>query len=229
MGEWIEVAGPDGAFRAWLARPAGPVKGGVVVAQEIFGVNAVMRGKADWLAREGFLALAPELFWRIAPGVELTDQSEAEWGQALDLMRKFNVDAGVRDVQVSINALRTLGALRTGVLGYCLGGLVAYLAAVRTDSDASVSYHGGGVHQHLGELHNLKTPLMFHNAGKDSFIPAAAQQQIADAVAGNPLVTLHMYAEQDHAFTREGGKHFDAAAAELSNARSIAFLKAHLS
>jgi carboxymethylenebutenolidase len=228
MGEWIDIAGPDGAFRAYLARPASAVLGAVVVAQEIFGVNAVMRGKTDWLAREGFLAVCPDLFWRIEPGIDITDHSEAEWKRAVDLMNKFDVSAGVRDVAAALDAARGLGAAKAGVMGYCLGGLVAFLAACRTNSDASVAYHGGGIHNHLDEAANLKKPLMLHNAMKDSFIPIAALEAIRSALGANPLVTIHEYAEQDHAFTREGGAHHDAAAAQLADARTIAFLKANL-
>jgi carboxymethylenebutenolidase len=228
MGEWIDIAGPDGAFRAYLARPAGAARGAVVVAQEIFGVNAVMRGKADWLAREGFLALCPDLFWRLEPGIDITDQSDAEWKRAIDLMNRFNVDAGVRDVAAALDAARGLGAARAGVMGYCLGGLLAYLAACRTNSDASIAYHGGGIHNHLDEAANLKKPLMLHNAMKDSFIPPAALEAIRAALGANPLVAIHEYAEQDHAFTREGGAHYDAAATQTANARTLAFFKANL-
>lgn len=228
MGEWVQVQGPDGAFKAYVARPAGAVKGAVVVVQEIFGINAVMRGKADWLASEGFLAIAPDLFWRIEPGIELTDQSDAEWKRAIELMSALDKDASVRDIAATLAHARSLGAAKAGVMGYCMGGYLAFLAACRTDSDASVAYHGGGIHTALGEAANIKTPAMLHNPMKDSFIPVEALNTIRETLKGNPLVTVHEYAEQDHAFTREGGAHYDAAARALADGRTIAFFKQNL-
>ena len=111
MGEWVQVRGPDGEFKTYVARPSGTPKGAVVVVQEIFGVNAVMRGKADWLAREGFLAVAPDLFWRIKPGIDLTDQSEAEWKQALDYMNQLDKNASVKDVAATLSWARAISSL----------------------------------------------------------------------------------------------------------------------
>jgi carboxymethylenebutenolidase len=228
MGDWVQVAGPDGAFKAYVARPSGPPKGAVVVVQEIFGVNAVMRGKADWLAREGFLAVAPDLFWRIKPGIELTDQSEGEWKQALEHMNALDKNAGVKDVAATLAWARTQGVGKAGVMGYCMGGYIAFLAACRTDTDATVAYHGGGIHTALGEAGGIKKPVMLHNPMKDGFIPVEALNTIRETLKSNLLVTIHEYAEQDHAFTREGGAHYDAAATALADGRTIAFFKQNL-
>ena len=225
MGEWVQMQGPDGAFKAYAARPAGTPSAAVVVVQEIFGVNAVMRGKADWLAREGLLAIAPDLFWRIRPDVELTDQTDAEWKEAIELMNQLDKDAAVRDIAATLAHVRTMGPSKAGVMGYCMGGYLAFLAACRTDTDASVAYHGGGIHTALGEAGGIKKPLMLHNPMKDAFIPVEALNAIRETLKGNPLVTIHEYAEQDHAFTREGGKHYDAAATRIADARTAAFLK----
>lgn len=224
MGEWVEVQGPDGSFKAYVARPSGTPRGAVVAIQEIFGVNAVMRGKADWLASEGFLAVAPDLFWRIKPGIDLTDQSEAEWKQALDYMNQLDKNASVKDVQATLTWARSQGVSKAGVLGYCMGGYIAFLAACRTDTDASVAYHGGGIHTALNEAGAIKKPMMLHNPMKDGFIPREALDTIRETLASNPLVTVHEYAEQDHAFTREGGAHYDEAAKQLADGRTIAFL-----
>lgn len=224
MGEWVQIAGPDGAFKAYVARPSGTPKGAVVAIQEIFGVNAVMRGKADWLAREGFLAIAPDLFWRIAPGIELTDQSEGEWKQAIDYMNQLDKNASVKDVQAALTWARSQGVSKAGVMGYCMGGYIAFLAACRTDADASVCYHGGGIHTALGEAGGIKKPVMLHNPMKDGFIPVEALNTIRETLKSNPLVTVHEYTEQDHAFTREGGAHYDEAAKQLADGRTIAFL-----
>ena len=224
MGDWVEVQGPDGAFKAYVARPAGTPKGAVVAIQEIFGVNAVMRGKADWLAREGFLAVAPDLFWRIKPGIDLTDQSEAEWKQALDYMNQLDKNASVKDVQATLTWARSQGVSKAGALGYCMGGYIAFLAACRTDTNATVAYHGGGIHTALGEAGAIKKPVMLHNPMKDGFIPREALDTIRETLASNPLVTVCEYAEQDHAFTREGGAHYDEAAKQLADGRTIEFL-----
>jgi carboxymethylenebutenolidase len=228
MGEWVEVQGPDGAFKAYVARPAGTPKAAVVAIQEIFGVNAVMRGKADWLAREGFLAVAPDLFWRIKPGIDITDQSEGEWKQAIEYMNLLDKNASVRDVQATLAWARSQGVGKAGVMGYCMGGYIAFLAACRTDTDASVAYHGGGIHTALAEAGGIKKPVLLHNPMKDGFIPVDALNTIRETLAPNPLVTIYEYAEQDHAFTREGGAHYDEAAKQLADGRTIAWLNEHL-
>lgn len=228
MGEWVQVQGPDGPFKAYVARPAGVPKGAVVVVQEIFGVNSVMRGKADWLAREGFLAIAPDLFWRIQPGVELTDQTDTEWKRAIELMNQLDKNASVGDVAATLALARSMSAAKAGVMGYCMGGYLAFLAACRTDTDASVAYHGGGIHTALGEARAIKQPLMLHNPMKDAFIPIEALNTIRETLASNPLVTVHEYADQDHAFAREGGKHYDAEATGIADARTLAFFQQHL-
>jgi carboxymethylenebutenolidase len=228
MGEWVEVQGPDGAFKAYIARPSGTPKAAVMAIQEIFGVNAVMRGKADWLAREGFLAIAPDLFWRITPGIDITDQTDAEWKQALDYMNQLDKNASVGDVQATLTHARGMGVGKVGCLGYCMGGYIAFLAACRTDTDASVVYHGGGIHTALDEASNIKNAVLLDNPMKDSFIPVEALNTIRETLKDNPLVTVCEYAEQDHAFTREGGKHYDEAAKQLADGRTIAFLNRHL-
>jgi carboxymethylenebutenolidase len=229
MGEWVQIEGPDGAFKAYVARPSAAPKVGVVVLQEIFGVNKVVRGKADWLAREGFLAVAPDLFWRIEPGVDITDQSEAEWAKAMDLMDKYvKLNVGTKDIEAAITATRKMGVSKVGAVGYCLGGLLAYLTACRTDCDASVGYYGVNIPAFLGEAGKIKKPLMLHIAGKDGFVKKDAQDAMHAALDPNPLVTLHDYPERDHAFTREGGKNYHAGDAKIADGRTVGFFKQHL-
>ncbi len=140
MGEMTTIKTQDGDFAAYVARPSNPKAPAVVVIQEIFGVNAVMRGVCDELAAAGFLAVCPDLFWRIEPGVDITDQSEAEWKKAFELYNAFDVDAGVKDIAATIDHVRGLAECsgKVGAVGYCLGGLLAFLTSTRTDSDASV-------------------------------------------------------------------------------------------
>jgi carboxymethylenebutenolidase len=228
-GRWVEIGAEAGAFKAYVASPAVPARGAVVVIQEIFGVNEGVRGKADWLAREGYLAIAPDLFWRLEPGVELTDKTEGEWKRAFDLMNRFDQDSGVADIQRTLDYARTVEkAGKVGAVGYCLGGLLAYLTACRTNADAAVGYYGVSIEQKLGEAANLRTPLMLHIAGKDQFVKKEAQEAIVAGLELKANVAIHIYPEQDHAFTRVGGAHFDAHAAELADGRTVAFFRQHL-
>jgi carboxymethylenebutenolidase len=227
----ITVKGSDGAFGGYLASPGSGRGPGIVVIQEIFGVNAVMRTIADEFAARGYFALVPDLFWRLEPGVQLTDKTDAEWKRAFDLMGRFDQTKGVADIQSAIAQLRkTPGcAEKVGAVGYCLGGLLAYLSAARTDGDAFVGYYGVNIQEKLSEADNIKKPLMLHVAAKDQFVPPAAQKKVIDGLKGNRLVTIHVYPEMDHAFARPGGAHYDRANAELANGRSATFFRQHLS
>jgi carboxymethylenebutenolidase len=230
-GSDITISTPDGAMGGYLAAPSSGKGPGLIVIQEIFGVNKVMRDLADGFASRGYFALVPDLFWRIQPGVQLTDKTKAEWDEAFGLMNKFNPDSGVKDIQSSIDFLRgNKGCTgKVGDVGYCLGGLLAYLTAARTTTDASVGYYGVNIQKFLGESKNIKKPLMLHIAGKDGFTPPDAQKQIIDGLKGNNLATIHVYPEMDHAFARVGGEHYDHASAELANTRTGTFFRQHLS
>ncbi len=227
----ITVAGPDGSFGVYLALPSSTPAPGVVVAQEIFGVNAVMRDICDWLAGAGYVACCPDLFWRIEPGIQLTDQSEAEWQRAFELFNAFDVDKGIEDMKATLAMLRghEAGNGRAGSVGYCLGGKIAYLMATRSDADASVGYYAVGLDELLGEASNITKPLMLHVASKDQFVPPEAQEKIALALTGHERITLHVYDGQDHAFARVGGEHYDQASADLANKRTLEFFAEHLS
>ncbi len=227
----ITIDGADGSFGAYLAIPAATPAPGIVVAQEIFGVNQVMREVCDWLAGEGFVACCPDIFWRIEPGIQLTDKTEAEWARAFELFGLFDVDKGVEDLKATLAQLRGHEACsgKAGSIGYCLGGKLAYLMAARSDADCSVGYYGVGLDELLGEAGNITKPLLMHVASKDQFVPAEAQEKIKAGLAGHAQVTLHVYEGQDHAFARVGGEHYDKAAADLANGRSIELLKGSLS
>jgi carboxymethylenebutenolidase len=229
-GKDITVKGPDGNLGAYLATPASGHGPGVVVIQEIFGVNDWVRKVCDAHAAKGRFALAPDLFWRLEPGVQLTDKSQEHWTRAFALMQKFDHDKGVADIQASIASLRTVKGCtgKVGTVGYCLGGRLAYLSATRTDTDASVGYYGVYLQTALDEAKNIKKPLMLHIAGKDQFTPPEAQKQIIDALKGNPKLTIHVYPEMDHAFARDGGQHYDKANADLANGRTDTFFRQHL-
>jgi carboxymethylenebutenolidase len=219
-----------GEFDGYLALPANGYGPGIVVLQEIFGVNEFLRGVADWYAQRGFVALCPDLFWRQERGVQLTDKTEAEWQQAFALYNGLDEVKAVEDSAAAVEFLRKHPACtaRVGAVGFCLGGNLAYLLSVRFKPDCVVGYYGVSIEKTLAEAKNLECPLMLHVAGRDRFCPPEAQALIHQALDPNPLVTIHDYPEQEHAFGRPGGEHYDAGAAELANLRTIDFFVRHL-
>ena len=230
MSERLSITTPDGTFSAYVGRPAAAKAPAVVVIQEIFGVNQVMRDVCDRLAAAGYLAVCPDLFWRLEPGVDITDQSKAEWDKAFDLMTRFDIDQGIEDIRATIDQVRGSDGCngKVGAVGYCLGGRLAYLTATRTDSDGSVGYYGVGIEAYLGEAEKLAHPLMLHIAEEDGFVPKEAQALIVGALKDHPQVSIHTYPGCDHAFARPGGAHYDAAAASQADARTLAFFRQHL-
>ncbi|OQW46543.1 MAG: carboxymethylenebutenolidase [Proteobacteria bacterium SG_bin6] len=226
----IDTLAGDGSFAAYLAEPSGPPRGAVVVIQEIFGVNQGIRRKCDSLAAAGYLAIAPDLFWRLEPGVELDADVPEQFQQALALMGRFDQDLAIRDLEATIRAARArLGeGGKVGVVGYCLGGRLAYLVAARTDADASVGYYAVGVPGLLGEKHAIARPLLLHIAGEDGFVPKDAQAAMHEGLDDHPKVTLYDYPGEDHGFAAELGKRRSEAAAQLANERTLAFFAEHL-
>ena len=228
---YVTVRVADGAIQAYYApAPGGAKAPGLVVIQEIFGVNKVMRDLTDGFAAQGYHALCPDIFWRIEPGIDITDKTKAEWDRAFELLGKFDTDKGVADLNATAEHLRAMdgGTGKVGSVGYCLGGKLAYLMATRGKTDANVSYYGVGLDGLLGEAGQIKRPYLSHIAAKDAFVPPEAQAKINTGLAGNPQVTLHTYDGQDHAFARVGGQHYDKAAADLANGRTSTFFKTHL-
>jgi carboxymethylenebutenolidase len=219
--ESVQVKIDDSHFDAYLACPAGPPKGGIVVIQEIFGVNGDIKATADWLAGEGYLALAPDLFWRQERNVSLTDGSQEEWQRAFALMNSYDGDVGVADVQAAIDYLRAAGCAKVGTIGFCLGGRMVYLAACRTNGDAHASYYGVGIQDMLGEADNITAETLIHIAAQDEFVPKPAQAQIADGLRGRGHIHVHIYEGQDHAFARHNGMHYDADATALAHGRTL--------
>lgn len=230
MNERITIDTPDGSFGAYVARPAAVPAACIVVIQEIFGINADMRAHCDELAAKGYIAVCPDLFWRLQPGVELTDGSPEQWAQAFALYKRFNVDTGVADIAATMAAARGLDGAsgKVGVVGFCLGGLLTFLSAARVGADAAVAYYGGGTNQHAGQFKQLKAPLMMHLAADDEYIPKAAQEVIIAAAAEARDVQVFTYPGQNHAFARVKGTHFNAAAAELAGQRRDKFFAKYL-
>jgi len=216
-----------GEFDGYLALPASGYGPGIVVLQEIFGVNRNIRNVADWYAAHGFVALCPDLFWRIERGVELT---EADRSKAFSFYQQLDEAKAVEDSAAALEFLRKHPACsgRAGAVGFCLGGNLAYLLSARFKPDCAVGYYGVSIEKALDEAKNLSSPLLLHIAGADQFCPPQAQAQIHAALDANPLVTIHDYPDEGHAFGRPGGEHYAPAAAELANLRSLEFFVSHL-
>lgn len=229
-GQEITIKSKDGGdFMGYLALPPGGRGAGVVVIQEIFGVNDVMRGIADDWAAQGYVALCPDLFWRQEPGIQISDKSEAEWARAFELFNGFDLAKGVDDLDATIEHLRTLDGCtgKVGSVGFCLGGRLAFLTATRTKVDAAVGYYGVMLEEHVGEV--LKAPVVLHIATEDGFVPKENQAKVHAALDGNAKATLYDYQGNDHAFARMGGEHYDAAAAALARQRTADFFTKYLS
>jgi carboxymethylenebutenolidase len=218
-----------GEFDAYLALPTGGYGPGVLVIQEIFGVNDYIRSVADWYAAHGFVALAPDLFWRMQRGVQLIDKGD-DWNKAIAFYQGIDEAKAVEDSAAALDFLKQHSACsgRAGVVGFCMGGNLAYLLSTRFKPDCAVGYYGVSIEKSLDEAKNLTSPLMLHIAGDDKFCPPEAQREIHNALDSNPLVTIHDYPGLGHAFGRNGGEHYDAAAAELANLRTLEFFVNHL-
>lgn len=217
-------------FDCYVALPESGQGQAVIVIQEIFGVNPWLSALADWLAANGLVAVAPDLFHRIEPGIQLTDQTDAEWQKAFQLYAAFDEDVGVEDLKATLAAVRKMPECRgnVGTIGFCLGGKLAYLMAVRSSADCNVGYYGVEIEKNLDEADNLRGQLLLHIAEDDQYCPPEAQELIQKRLAGNPKATIYVYQEMNHAFARVGGAHYDQDAAELANARSLDFLHKHL-
>lgn len=230
MGKMIAIPRAGASFGAYESRPDTAKAPGLIVIQEIFGVNQVMRDLTDEFARAGFYAVCPDLFWRIEPGIDITDKTQAEWQRAFELYNAFDVDKGVKDIGATIAQVRGNPACTgaVGAVGFCLGGLLSFLTATRTDIDAAVCYYGVGIEQRLREADALVTPLLLHIAEEDQFVPRAAQSLIIEALKNRSLAEIHAYPGRDHAFARPGGEHYNEADAAQAMARTLTFLRGRL-
>ena len=230
MKDRINIDGRNGVFAAYIAQPETLPAPGVVVLHEVFGVNADIRKHCDEFAEQGFIAVAPDLFWRQEPGVDLSVTSEPDWQHGLRLYQAYDRDDGAGDVKDTADAVAKLAECtgKVAVLGYCLGGLMTFLTAVRYGVDAAVVYHGGDTEKYLSEVDGLHAPLLMHLAEEDEFISKPAQAKIKAALARRPTATVYSYPGQRHAFTRHNGAHYNAAAAALANGRTSEFLNQQL-
>ena len=230
----IQATDGSGSFNAYHAAPKGEqVKGDtgtVVLIQEIFGVNQSLRETADQVAGLGYHVVAPDLFWRQEPGVDISDKTKEEWDKAFALLNGFDQAKGVEDLKATLAVARKLPGSngKAATMGYCLGGRLAFMMATRSDADLNISYYGVGLDGLLGELPSLSHKLVMHIAELDPYVPAESREKILGAVAGNALVDAYVYPGADHAFARVGGVHWDTRSAWIANGRSASALAAVL-
>lgn len=227
--EDIQVIGPDGVFDAYLATPARPNGVAVVVLQEIFGVNANIRGTVDGFADAGFVAVAPDLYWRQEPGIQLDPASEDGRARAMELMKGLDRDRAVADGVAALSAVRhrVPGMGKSAAVGYCFGGGVAYLMAARAAVDAGIAYYGTGLHTLLDEAGGASGQLLLHIAEQDHLCPPEAQQAIAAALAPfGERAAVVAHSGVGHAFARRGGATFDQAAADRADSLTLKLLTA---
>jgi carboxymethylenebutenolidase len=217
-----------GSMDVYLAEPTSPPKAAIIVIQEIFGVNPGIRQKCDNWANAGYLAVAPDLFWRIRPGIELDPDIEAELQEAFGYFQQYDPDDGVNDIEAVIKALHAQGIAKVGCVGYCLGGRLAYMTACRTDISASVGYYGVMIDQMLNESHAIAHPLLLHIPTADHFVGPEAQAAIHAGLDSHPKVTLFDYEGLDHGFAAETGNRRNEEGARLADSRTSEFFRQHL-
>jgi carboxymethylenebutenolidase len=222
MGQMIELKTKDGqTISAYKAEPAGKPRGGVVVIQEIWGVNSHIRSVADGYAKEGYLAVAPAIFDRVEKGVTMDQYTQETMGRGFGLMQKVNQDKALLDIQAAVDEASKGG--KVGVVGFCFGGRMAWLAAARVNGiSASVPYYGGGIPDLASE--KPKVPVILHFGEKDQHIPVASVQQFQKA---HPDLPVYMY-NADHGFNCDQRGSYDAAATKLARERTLEFLRKHV-
>jgi len=230
MGHTITIAAPggEGEIPAYVAEPADPAKAAIIVVPEIFGVNQGIRSKVDGWAALGYLAIAPDIFWRFAPGVELDPDVPAQLQEAFGYFQQFDADLGVDDIDAVLGWTKAQGVERTGLVGFCLGGRLAYMAAARTGIDAAVGYYGVMIDSMLDEAVNIRRPLALHIPTADHFVGPDAQAAIHAGLDSHQQVTLWDYPGLDHGFAAEQGNRRDEAAAQLADQRTRDFFAANL-
>ena len=223
-------ASDGGEFAAYLSLPRGAdgKVPGVVTMQQIFGVNAEMRGFTDDFAAQGYVAICPDLFWRIEPGVELAPTAPDAFKRALGYAQKLDHAKAIDDLKSTMALLRAHSACngQVGTVGYCLGGLLAFLMAAHSDAQCNVGYFGVGIEKHIADAARIANPLMLHIPEKDRHVPPEAQAIVKAALRDR--AELHFYPNADHAFNRVGAASYNAEVTALADDRTASFLKRHL-
>ena len=226
---WLDIQTDDGQFQAYLASPRGGKGPGIILLQEIYGVNQHIRNVADQYAADGYVVLAPDLFWRSAPRIEL-GYGEQDRPQAFSLMQGCDLAKAQSDIAQTARALRALPGVdsKIAAIGYCFGGRMAYLTAARGDVDAAIAYYGGGIQNDLDRAASVKVPLQLHFGGLDSHIPAAAVQQIAERFDDNPAVEIHVYPDAEHGFNCSHRASYHQRSAAQARGNALIFLSENI-
>ena len=228
---WVDLPSEDGgSFKGYLSIPPTGRGPGVLLIQEIFGVNAHIQAVADQYAMDGFTVLAPDIFWRLEPGVQLGYQ-DSDFGKGIALMRKADFPQAVRDLAMALKMLRGLPYCtgKVASLGYCMGGKLSFHLAAATDVDAAVCYYGGGIHTALDQAAMISAPILFHFAANDGFIPPEAVAAVRDTFADRPGASIHIYDGVDHGFNCWDRGMYDQRASAIARAHTLHFLAANIS
>jgi carboxymethylenebutenolidase len=229
--ETLSITAPDGGtFSAHVVRPDSGAGPGVLVLQEIFGINVYVREVCERLAKLGYVAVAPDLFWRIQPHIDISTFDPDSVQSAMALGGKFDAALGVGDIGAALEVARGLSSNgKVGELGFCFGGTFAYLSAVHHRPDAVVSYYGSGVAANLDKIDQVTCPLLFQFGAQDPYIPDSDVAAIQAAIAGRQNLALHVYPEGGHAFDNSFSPFFSRPpAAQAAWARAVPFLATHL-
>jgi len=226
--KWIDIDTNDGSFGAYLSLPRGGKGPGIVLLQEIFGVNQHIRNVADQYAADGYVVLAPDLFWRQSPRIELGYNDE-EWKRAYALMQATDFALAQQDVAATVKVLRGLaGDEKIASLGYCFGGRLSYHTAANGLVDAAVAYYGGGIQNALDRAPEIKVPLLMHFGAADSHIPLDAVKSIAERFDDNEQVEIHVYEGAQHGFNCNHRSSYHQRAAAEAHGNSLLFLSEQL-
>jgi carboxymethylenebutenolidase len=227
--QWIDIPSGKNTFGGYLSLPKGGNGPAVVIVQEIFGVNAHIRAVCDQYAADGYVALAPDLFWRTQPRIELAyDDSGMKKG--VEIAQTGDIDLFVADIAATADFLRKRPELKGKIaaIGYCFGGLLAYLAAATGKIDAAVAYYGGGIQGALGVADKIAQPIVFHYAEHDHFIPLSAVDQVKAAFASHDNAKVYYYSGVEHGFNCTDRASYNQRAAALAHGRTLTFLAEHL-
>jgi carboxymethylenebutenolidase len=227
--KWIDIAAEDGTFQAYLALPHTRKGPGIVLIQEIFGVNQHIREVADQYAADGYVVLAPDVFWRTEPRVELGYEG-ADRDRGIAIMQQTDFSKTLKDLGATAQALRALPELDGNIaaIGYCLGGRLAYNAAASGFVDAAVAYYGGGIQNQLERAAEIKVPIQFHYAEEDASIPLTAVGQVKERFAGRDNAEFHVYTGAHHGFNCPHRATYQQRASALAHGRTLVFLANHL-
>jgi carboxymethylenebutenolidase len=225
--EWVTVVQAEQPFPAFLALPAGPARGGVVVIQEIFGVNSHIRSVAERIAEAGYVALAPDLFWRVKPHIEL-GYTPDDIAQGREHRGKLKDDETVKDIDASMKVLVArpeMNGKKWGVVGFCWGGLISYLTACRLKPAAASVYYGGGIPNYLKESGHIPCPILFHFGELDKGIPLTDVDKIKEALKSKADATVHVYPGADHGFHCDQRGSYHPASAKQAWERTVDFFR----